>query len=237
VYHCGGKASDLQAWISVCALSAYNSFPDGHLLAVLTAYFDGSGKSHDPSTRFLTLVGYAAEAVCWPSFEAAWVKALSDHHVDQLHFKDSALRENPLLIGVLLETIECSSKFGMRSVSCTVNLAEHRKVSSERPGRVCAEWCVNQLLSGVPSMSCFFDRGEEFFEEVKTPWENESEKWPELSKVKEVGLVRSRDFPGIQAADWMGWYINRALNKADYDIDLALLERRASHRAIMKPTT
>lgn len=225
----------MQAWISVSELSAYSSFPKGHLLAVLTAYFDGCGKSHDPSTPFLTLVGYAAEAIVWPGFEAAWAKALADHKVDCLHFKDPAIRENPLLVGVLLETIECGGRFGMHSVSCSVNLAEHRKVSTERPGRVCAEGCINTLLSEAPSMSCFFDRNEEFFEEVKNPWENESERWPQLANITELGLVRSRDFPGVQAADWLGWYINRALTRRDYDVDLALLENRANHRAIIKP--
>jgi hypothetical protein len=205
-------------------------------LAVLVAYFDGSGKSHDPSTPFLTLVGYAAEAAVWPAFEVAWIKILTDHNVDFLHFKEPKVRENPLLLGLLLETIAKAGVFGMHSVSCSVAVSEYRKLGdAASPGRVCAEWCINQLLSQASSLSCFFDRGEEFFKEVNNPWENDSQEWPELSKVSELGLVRSRDFPGIQAADWLGWYINRSLTKFDHDIDLRLLVNRAGHCMVIKP--
>jgi hypothetical protein len=87
----------------------------------------------------------------------------------------------------------------------------------------------------APSISCFFDRNEEFFSEAVTRWENDSAEWPQLANVKELGLVRSCDFPGVQAADWLGWYINRSLTKADHDIDLRLLLNRAAHRMAYWP--
>ena len=216
-------------------MSAYNSSAMRHPLGAV-AYFDGSGKSHDPSSQFLTLVGYAADAAVWPAFEVAWLKILSDHQIDGLHFNEPELRENPVLLGLLLETIEKAGAFGMHSVSCSVALAEYRKSGEARlPGRVCAEWCINELLSQAPSISCFFDHGEEFFREVYAPWENDSPEWPELSKVRKLALVRSRDFPGVQAADWLGWYINRSLTKADHDVDLSLLLSRSGHHMVIKP--
>ncbi|MEO7144572.1 MAG: DUF3800 domain-containing protein [Bryobacteraceae bacterium] len=188
-------------------------------MTVLKAYFDGSGKSDDPSNRFLTLVGYAAEPYVWRDFEAKWIGVLEKHHVDCRHMKEDQYRENPVLLGSLLNAIQEASEFGMRTASCTVALEDHRRLSKEgqlpRAGRICAEFCINELLAHATSMSCFFDRGEEFLKEVKPSWEKDSpDEWPELARIDELGQVRNqKDCPGVQAADWLAWYINRSLTR------------------------
>jgi hypothetical protein len=53
--------------------------------------------------------------------------------------------------------------------------------------------------------------------------------WPELRRVRELGQVRDqKDYPGIQAADLLAWYTNRALTKSAYRIELALFANRTA---------
>ena len=219
--------------ISICGLSAYNSFPEGHQLVILKSYFDGSGKSADRQCRFLTLVGYAAPPTVWPAFEAKWEDLLKKYHVKSFHTNEEQCCGNPLLVAELLDAIEKARHFGMRTVGAILDLEAHRKLSLEyplpAPGRICAEHCINELLQQADSISCFFDRGEEFFKEVNRYWERDdiTEPWPQLLRVHELGQVRQGDFPGIQAADLLAWHVNRSLTKSDYDLDLALIDARA----------
>ena len=199
-------------------------------MAVLTGFFDGSGKSDDPFCGLLTLAGYAAPPAVWPAFEARWEEILRKHGEQRIHMKEPRYREKPVLIAELLDTIDRASHLGMRSVAATVDLTAYRKLSGQRhsPGRICVQFCIGELPEHADSISCFFDRGEEFFKEVNSQWEREKPyaEWPQLAKVRKLGLVPGRDVPGVQAADLLAWYANRAATKSDQDPELALAENR-----------
>lgn len=220
-------------WISICELSAYNSFLEGHQLIVLKSYFDGSGKSADPQCRFLTLVGYVAPPAVWPPFEAKWRAILKKYRVEYLHANEERLRGNPLLVAEQLEAIDAARHGGMRTVGAILDLEAHRTLSLEfalpASGRICAEYCLNELLRQANSVCCFFDQGEEFYKEVNPYWERkEAPDWcPHLQRVRELAQVNQAKFPGIQAADLFAWHVNRTLTRADYDLEYALIAARA----------
>ena len=202
-------------------------------MVVLKSFFDGSGKSADRHCGFLTLVGYAAPHVVWPAFEAKWESVLARHGETSIHLNEQRYRDMPVLVGELLESIELASHFGMRTVAATVNLGAYRRLSEIylSPGRICVEFCINELLRQADSLSCFFDRGEEFYKEVNRLWNSDqgsdAPEWPELAKVSELGQVRDqRNVPGIQAADLLAWHINRSLTKSDHGVELALAANR-----------
>jgi hypothetical protein len=202
-------------------------------LVVLESYFDGSGKSDNPDCYFLTLTGYAAPPVVWPAFEVLWETILQRHHLACFHTQVESCRSNPILVAELLDAIGLSHGFGMTTVGVTLDLKAHRRLFSEyvlpKPGRICAEFCINTLLEQADSISCFFDRKEEFLKEVNPLWEADGvPDWPQLANVKELAPVRQVDFPGIQAADLLAWHVNRNLTRSDYGLDLAVIDSRAS---------
>jgi hypothetical protein len=200
-------------------------------LVVLKGFFDGSGKPDDPECDFLTLAGYAAPPGVWPAFELRWQSILEKHGEQRTHMNDRRYREKPVLIAELLETIDLAGHFGMRSAAVTVDLTAYRSLSGMRhsPGRICVQFCIDELLKHAGSISCFFDRGEEFFKEVSREWEHEKPgaEWRQLAKVRELAVLRGLDVPGIQAADLLAWYANRAVTKSVQDLELALAENRA----------
>ena len=218
-------------WISILDLSAYSysRFPEGHQLAVLRSFLDGSGKSSDPQCKFLTLVGVTAPPVVWPAFEVKWQTILDRHGVKVFHAQEESCRDNSTLVGELLHTFEACREFGMRTVGVSVDLTAHRSLSVwlPNPGHICAKFCINDLLEHASSISCLFDRGEEFLKEVNPLWEVDGgPEWPELARVHELAAVRQVDFPGLQAADLLAWHINRSLNRSDHEIEFALTANR-----------
>jgi hypothetical protein len=58
---------------------------EGMMLMVVKAYFDGSGKSHDPNIECVSFAGYVGTEEVWNEFEEAWQGFKENHQIDFFH--------------------------------------------------------------------------------------------------------------------------------------------------------
>jgi hypothetical protein len=170
-YGCGRIA----AYLSINSLSAFN-YPRYTVLAlVMKAYYDSSGNSKDPNTRFLTLAGYVGTANAWQQFEERWDRVLQRWGCSYLHMSDAYLLRKEFAktkgwtkdrVNALLRDLfnECLSKTGrgdfkdeFYGASCTVNLEDYAKASADMPSRslkepeaICVDHVVTIALRALP---------------------------------------------------------------------------------------
>jgi hypothetical protein len=190
---------------------------------LITAYFDGSGKS-DAST-VLTLGGVSASDVVWPLIEDAWVSTLADLSVPLWR---TATMHNSMtprdfthashrLFGVLRAFRQAPTC----SYAASVVLSDFARVKVEgspleSPEAVCVNFCCSNLViptaSDLPIVMCF-DRGEDFMHRVRRVWQQARRRgrqrrgWPWQTADIRSGL--SADYAGLQAADLIAWSANR----------------------------
>ena len=146
-------------------------------MIAMKAYFKGSGKSAHARCRLLTLAAYAGPPNTWLAVEPEWVRILDKHHERYFDAKRKRCRDKPFLVGELLDILEKARAFGMIAIDVTVDLDAHRELSGSHalptPGRICAEYWIHELLAEAGSLSCFFDKAEEFSEELTRYWRSE----------------------------------------------------------------
>jgi len=160
----------------------------------LRAYYDGSGKSHGP-TSHLTLAGIAACDSVWPEFESAWKAVLAKHPgITQLHMTDamavpkrgefaewSQKQVDALIIDFLNAVAPFRSRHIM-AISCTVDLDDHMRAKRaipnlRSPESMCVDFCTGRIA--IPTddknkpkcVMFFFDRGEKFLHRINGLWE------------------------------------------------------------------
>src|SRR4030042_6844117 len=136
----------------------------------IRAYYDGSGKSNNPETQFLTLAGYAGTPEAWIEFEQRWSKVLQSWDCDYLHMQEARQLkgkfegwDNDTVDRLLADLFnECFSPIGWENyknqfygASCTVNLEDYRKAYSEiptlkKPEVICVDFVVTIALMALP---------------------------------------------------------------------------------------
>lgn len=136
----------------------------------IQAYYDGSGRSDDPNTHFLTLAGYAGTPKAWQQFEERWVRVLKRHNCLYLHMSDARSLRGEFagwtyahVITLLTDLFnECLSPTGwgefkgeFYGASCTVNLADYEKAlvdipSLKEPEAICVDYVVTIALMALP---------------------------------------------------------------------------------------
>lgn len=162
-------------YLPIHSLSAFN-VPRFTVLAIaIRAYYDSSGKSDDPNTRFLTLAGYAGTANAWQQFEERWDRVLQRWGCSYLHMSDAYLLQQGFaetkgwtkdrVNGLLRDLFnECLSPTGwvnfkgeFYGASCTVNLEDYTKASADVPSRsikepeaICVDHVVTVALMALP---------------------------------------------------------------------------------------
>ena len=143
------------------------------LAVAIQAYYDGSGKSNNLTTKFLTLAGYAGTPDAWCQFEKCWAKVLQRWDCKYLHMKEAnSLQEEFVIskgwtrerVSALLADLfnECLSPTGwvdfkgqFYGASCTVNLMDYRKAREEKPTlkeaeAICVDYVVTIALKALP---------------------------------------------------------------------------------------
>jgi hypothetical protein len=161
----------------ITSLSAFNYRRFLILAVAIKAYCDGSGKSDDPVSQYLTLAGCIATPEAWDAFEKRWGEVLARNGCDYLHMQEAnalqgafstakgwtALRVSALLLDFAscsfsTETLEAQGTFV--SAHCTVNLPDYRRAAETypqlrnyRPEQFCVTHVVNVAASMLPNDS------------------------------------------------------------------------------------
>jgi hypothetical protein len=155
---------------AIVAASALHTYV-GLVSITLQAYFDGSGKCHDPQCNYLALAGYVGDLDGWAPFEYEWLSVLEDFGLkgDQRYFHMIELRKGsgPYVDwpgekkDALLQALfnRCLGKqWGKPSLygaSCIVDLGGYRKAAQEIPGlrppeAICVDYIVTVALGLLP---------------------------------------------------------------------------------------
>ncbi len=141
------------------------------MAVAIKAYCDGSGKSDDRNSRYLSLAGFIAGPEAWDAFERRWGEVLARHGCEYLHMKDAnALRGNFSTwtherVNRLLSNLKdsCLSAKAVNDYGtfvcahCTVKLADYYSVAATypqllgiKPEQFCGTLVVNVAASMLP---------------------------------------------------------------------------------------
>lgn len=204
---------------------------------VLKAYYDGSGKFHDPGCRKVGLAGYVGSEDQWAALESAWQIALEKHpcpksdrgnpyfHAKELFHRqlgykgwtDSMVRA---LVGDLQKVLSEQGRVNLIGFSCTVDKAGYHKAKTAIPSlrpipHMCLDHCIGnsfrheKIASG---MQIYFDRGEEFEPILKAEWEEvkDGQRTWWAKDVLHIGPVEDMRYSyALQASDFLAWTCNR----------------------------
>ena len=194
----------------------------GQVFIVLKVFLDGSGKSDDPESRFLTLAGCSAEDAVWAGLEEGWAEEI---HMSRL--MSSGMPESEVLERVerALLSVRRAVAQGMKTLLYSVNLKDYRRwkyiLKLPQPERLCAEWCVYQAIKSYSDsqislaqpVDVFFDQNEPFLRHICM--DNQSKKlkrrYPLLGLVRAPVPVDSSSVPPVQVADMFSWSRNRLI--------------------------
>jgi hypothetical protein len=200
------------------------------------AYFDGSGKSHDPNVDCVALAGYVSTEDCWKEFESDFSVLATEHRIDYFHTSELAARRgayrnlNPyqtaLLFAAFILLLRKFNKRDFSAVLYSVSMSGYRTIERWLPTAedICGSRALDDLCAAVPSeheLQVFYDRGESFFPRLQNMWRHEKRRRadPRLSRINVFSAVDDwRKYPALQAADLLAWY-----RAAGDGINLALL--------------
>ena len=106
--------------------------PGGRLgnitVAMMTAFFDASGKLADPNCKWLLLVGLVTTVNKWTKFERDWAKAMRDEKIGEFH---------------MTEFIHCGGEF--RSWK---NDPDRQEAFLNRLGKIIKKWTMFSVSRG-----------------------------------------------------------------------------------------
>lgn len=155
------------AYVPLASISPFNSPRVGLLTIVLKVYCDGSGKSDDPSIRYLVLAGLIAPPEAWDRFEREWRTTLDLYESPPWHSKDAFYLTGEFA-GWTLDRVRalrndlyarCFDKIAWEEPpiihsNCTVDLEDYRRavidmpaVGDTPPEALCAYWIANTATS------------------------------------------------------------------------------------------
>jgi hypothetical protein len=223
---------------SLAELSATNRIQAGHLLIVFRTYFDGSGKEHDPASKFVSLVGIAAEEEDWALFDEAWRAVLEDRGnpgymqmVEAMRLEEAfdGWTEGKVdrLVEGVIGVLQQLQKDRFRVFRCSIEIEPWTRWTKtfglKRIPRTCAKWTFRHACMWYASfphrailqkIDAFYDQNEEFLRYIHDDWtskkKNLNEPWWNL--VSTVAPADSRLVPSLQAADAIAWSHNRLLS-------------------------
>ena len=217
--------------------SGSNVFCRGHLLVALRSYFDGSGKSNNRESKFLTLAGFAAENDLWDDFDNGWRSILRDQGATYLHMGEAIRftgeyegwdrdRVVSLVNGLVAFLAGMPSDHQFHGFQCSVDLAAYRAARKLKripsPERICARWGLSLILNWrdqwpafpIETLDIFFDRNEEFLKHLARDWNDKQirRQYPFYELIGTIAPVEMRRTPGVQAADLLAWSTHRRLS-------------------------
>ena len=225
--------------LPIRSLSAINRRSVEVMSIAMKSYFDGSGKYHD--TKMLTLAGWSA--VRWESFEESWDAMLKHHRAPYLHmkemisphgrkggpFKDWKQEDIDNLVDAAIDTAIIHRKDGLRAVSCTISVTEHKAVSASRrivgAHYLCSTSCLGAVLNYEKEVSqhrdwmeVYYDTADRFFrfwvDAVNS--KSKKERVPDLQCIDAItGILQPTRVMPMQLADLLGWLQNRKYTVGD----------------------
>ena len=208
---------------------------------VLSAYFDGSGKTNNKKETILTLAGLVSSDAAWPDFEREWQQMLGWYGLRAFHttdamsggraFKGWGEEKIRTLVRQLLTII---SKFYGRKMyfkSCTIQLEDYRRARREisyldKAEAMCVDFCVG---SGLPpddsnpgkefqEIGLYFDMDEDFLKTIDPIWRQIRKRRRQFTwahQVKFLLPLPSDQTPAIQAADLLAWIVGGHYRKRE----------------------
>ena len=218
----------------------------GHLFVMLTICLDGSGKDGDPSARFVTLAGFAAEEEGWKWLDSKWNQVLAKHpkKPQYLHMVEaSSLRKGfkgwtedevvVLVTELCLLTAEIHRGCLFQGFRFTMDNGAHRRWKAigdldPIPKNVAigmfhraATWYIKTLPKDqiVKPLVLLFDKDEPYINVVENEWKigNRARDFPWWGMINSISPVNMRAVPGVQAADMLAWSINRVRSSGSAD--------------------
>lgn len=218
--------------------------PRAAVVAVLQAFYDGSGKD----SSVLTLAGTAADAGIWPAFERVWGQIVNDlnagkpiHAADLMRNGNSAGARVVNACVDLLASLDADA-YPMRC--CSVNMTDFVRVQHARPalGRkkpaaLCVDVCVGDLFNHLdidwdepgtsPLIEIVFDRDEPFLHTIyrvftapakhRPDWARAVRDFPQRPRINSIRAGDTADFLELQAADVLAWVANRHHVTGDHE--------------------
>lgn len=191
----------------------------------LIGYFDQSGSPSD--TPWTTLAGYVAPAPVWDWFNGLWLSVLSESGLSYLHMKDHPAPG--ILAALNNRCLGPAREKGLYGVACAIDNAEYQRAKEDLPQlppfeEVCAGVIANVAIRRIlpedrataPQVYLYFDRGEDYCLALKRAWEadranDQPKSWGTF--LFEPRQRNSKESPGLQAADYIAWNVNRWLTK------------------------
>lgn len=213
---------------------------------MLTICLDGSGKDSDPSARFVTLAGVAAEEEGWKWLDTKWAQILSKHprKPQYLHmveamglrdsFKDWTEAEVTTLVTELcLLTAEIHNRSLFQGFRFTMDNGAHRKWKTigdldKIPKNIAlgmfhraARWYIETLPTEKVARPfvLLFDRNEPYMDEVRHEWQigAKASEFPWWGMISSIAPVEMQKTPGVQVADMLAWSTNRVRSSGTAD--------------------
>lgn len=203
----------------------------------LQAFYDGSGKAHDPNIRFVSLGSIVGTEASWTECKTQWMSALEKHDAPKsprgnryFHSKEAmhswggydgwpTPKVRSLTID-LLNALGRQERSDPIAMTCSVKLADYRQAKIRipllrSPEAICLDSCFGLAIrhpfrdSGI---ELYFDRKEKFYPILKKLWKMKDRGrgiwWADyVSSITEINEMR--DEPGIQVADLLAWLANR----------------------------
>jgi hypothetical protein len=151
----------------------------GARMAMLTAYFDASGKDRLP---VLTVAGFISHVKKWDRFEGEWRRILTRYGVSEMHMTDFASSRGQFCAwkgqtekrrAFISELASCVKRNVNKGFSCSVVAADYRKVNREyrlseefgSPYELCGgsclggvlKWALNKKINPTSVVVCIED--------------------------------------------------------------------------------
>jgi hypothetical protein len=204
----------------------------------IKAFYDGSGKVNDPSCSFLNLGSFTGSETAWTGLKLEWLDVLERHAAPKsprgkryFHSKEAmhnkggyagwnSDRVSKLIVALLNLLGHTEQHADPLAISCSVNLADYKKIKANIPAlrspeAICLDACFGLVVrhpyrdSGI---QLFFDRGESFYPILKKLLNVKDRGraiwWAQyISSISEIEDMR--EWPEIQTADLLAWLANR----------------------------
>jgi len=183
----------------------------------------------------MTLAGYIAAPSTWQAFDRAWNAVLGDEGspYSYLHMCEIGMRSDETVYRLINECIirfaaATASDGGLYGGYCSILRSDFEAARSRATllarrslESVCVEWVAAFLVRfGIEGMrdrdgfvaTVVFDQGEPFARELrhqKALALRSTRAGGELFRIEDILEKDSRRTPGLQAADYLAWHVNR----------------------------
>lgn len=200
-------------------------------LAMMTAYFDASGKEHDQPC--VVVAGFIATAKDWLAFESRWLDRIGQDGIDCFHAREvmQRFRERPGEVAALYaDLIEIIRGTALQKFGCAITTRAIRSISDEdrkrwriqaysMAGRACAGQVSRWLATWSGSCPEYvFEDGDEGKGDLRDMMLADNFPAPlfkpKRDRVRKDGLVEKAVVP-LQAADLFAFEMFDPLRKME----------------------